>query len=97
MSSICLFLWLNNVELAIQRVAERVRSGGHSVRDDIIRRRYRRGLENLSQRYLPIADTWVAYDNSSAGYPLLIATGERGRASTVVCHDIWQDVVGNKR
>src|SRR6267378_4217309 len=26
-----LFLWLNTVELAIQRVVERVRSGGHSV------------------------------------------------------------------
>src|SRR5712664_2254656 len=43
-----LFLWLNTVELAIQRVAERVRNGGHSVSDNIIRRRYRRGLENLS-------------------------------------------------
>ena len=91
-----LFLWLKNVELAIQRVAERVRSGGHSVSDDIIRRRYRRGLENLSQLYLPIADSWVVYDNSSAGYPLLIATGERARASTVICHDVWQDMIGSK-
>jgi predicted ABC-type ATPase len=91
-----LFLWLNNVELAIQRVAERVRSGGHSVSDDIIRRRYRRGLENLSQLYLPIADTWVVYDNSGAGSPLLIANGEKGRASTVVWPDVWQNVVGNK-
>src|SRR5438132_10976934 len=39
-----LFLWLNTVELAIQRVAERVRYGGHSVTDNIIRRRYHRGL-----------------------------------------------------
>ena len=91
-----LFLWLNNVELAIQRVAERVRGGGHSVSDDIIRRRYRRGLENLSQLYLPLADSWVVYDNSGACSPLLIANGEKGRPSTVVWPDVWQNVVGNK-
>src|SRR5688572_25020275 len=72
-----LFLWLNTVEVAIQRVVERVHGGGHSVSEDIIRRRYRRGLENLSQLYLPIADTWVVYDNSGAGSPLLIASGEK--------------------
>src|SRR5688572_4603467 len=91
-----LFLWLNTVELAIQRVAERVHGGGHSVSEDIIRRRYRRGLENLSQLYLPIADTWVVYDNSGAGSPLLIASGEKERTSTVVLPDTWQNVVGNK-
>jgi len=92
-----LFLWLNNMELAIQRVAERVRSGGHSVSDEIIRRRYRRGLENLSQLYLSLADTWVIYDNSGAGSPLLIACGEKERASTVVWPGIWQNVLGNKQ
>lgn len=92
-----LFLWLNTVELAIQRVAERVHGGGHSVSDDTIRRRYRRGLENLSQLYLPIADTWAVYDNSGAGSPLLIASGEKERAATVVLPDVWQSVVGNKQ
>src|SRR6266850_1609858 len=92
-----LFLWLNTVELAIQRVAERVRGRGHPVSDDIIRRRYRRGLENLSQLYLPIADTWVVYDNSGAGSPLLIASGEKERSSTVVWPNVWQNVVGNKQ
>lgn len=92
-----LFLWLNNVELAIQRVAERVRNGGHEVSDHIIRRRYRRGLENLSQLYLPLADTWAVYDNSGAASPLLIASGGRERTSTVVLADVWQSVVGNEQ
>lgn len=91
-----LFLSLSTVELAIQRVAERVRGGGHSVSDDIIRRRYRRGLENLSQLYLPLANTWVVYENSGAGSPLLIASGGKERTSTVVFPDVWQNVVGNK-
>jgi predicted ABC-type ATPase len=92
-----LFLWLNTVELAIQRVAERVRNGGHSVSEDIIRRRYRRGLENLSQLYLPLAETWVVYDNSGTGSPLLIASGERERTATVVWPDVWHNVVGNQQ
>jgi predicted ABC-type ATPase len=91
-----LFLFLNTVELAIQRVAERVRGGGHSVSDDIVRRRYQRGLENLSQLYIPLADTWVVYDNSGAGSPLLVASGKKGRTPQVVLPDVWQNVVANK-
>lgn len=39
-----LFLWLNTTELAIERVAERVRNGGHAVGEEVIRRRYDRDL-----------------------------------------------------
>ena len=91
-----LFLSLNTAELAIHRVAERVRNGGHEVSENIIRRRYRRGLENLSQLYLPLADTWGVYDNSGTGSPLLIASGEKDRTSRVVWPDVWQNLVGNK-
>lgn len=42
-----LFLWLPSPELAVARVAERVRTGGHHVPDDVVRRRYNRGLRNL--------------------------------------------------
>jgi predicted ABC-type ATPase len=92
-----LFLWLNTAELAIQRVAERVRNGGHSVSEDVIRRRYSRGLENLSRLYIPLANTWVVYDNSGAGSPLLVASGERQRTSTVVWPHLWQNVVRNRQ
>ena len=37
------FLWLPSDEMAVARVAERVRMGGHDVPEDTIRRRYRRG------------------------------------------------------
>ena len=39
----------------------------------------------------------VALDAGRAGSPLLIANGEKGRASTVVWPDVWQNVVGNKK
>jgi predicted ABC-type ATPase len=38
------FLWLPSAELALARVRERVRLGGHDVPIDTIRRRYLRGL-----------------------------------------------------
>lgn len=37
------FLWLPDVELSIQRVAERVRIGGHDIPIETIRRRFDRG------------------------------------------------------
>lgn len=71
------FLWLSSIELAIRRVEERVRSGGHSVPDEVIRRRYARGLTNLFNLYQPLADTWAAYDNSGSGAPCSSRPGVR--------------------
>jgi predicted ABC-type ATPase len=88
-----LFLWLNTPELAIQRVADRVRGGGHLVTESVVRRRYNRGLDNLSELYSPLADTWAVYDNSEKGSPLLIAVGEQQRNLRVVRPDLWKRVV----
>ena len=43
-----IYLWLQNSELAIKRVQERVRLGGHDVPKEIVHRRYERGLANFS-------------------------------------------------
>lgn len=43
-----LFFWLNNVELAKERVKIRVKEGGHNIPEDIIERRYFKGIKNLS-------------------------------------------------
>ena len=42
------YLCLPTVELAVARVAERVRRGGHAVSEGIVRRRYDRSLDNFS-------------------------------------------------
>src|SRR5436309_6670143 len=70
-----LFLWLESVDLAVNRVAARVRLGGHDVPEVTVRRRYARGLRNLFGLYLPIADSWQVFDNSRVGRPRLIAAG----------------------
>lgn len=60
-----LYFWLQSPELAIQRVALRVASGGHSIPEETIRRRYDRGRRNLVELYLPLADRWAIFDNST--------------------------------
>jgi predicted ABC-type ATPase len=59
-----IYFWLRSPELAVARVARRVASGGHSIPEDVIRRRYDRGLRNLIALYLPLCDNWIMYDNS---------------------------------
>jgi len=71
-----MFLWLRNADLAVQRVRERVRAGGHDVAEEIVRRRYSAGLKNFWEFYQPLADAWAVYDNSQAEAALLIASGD---------------------
>ena len=41
-----LFFYLETPEQAIQRVAQRVSNGGHGIPEDVIRRRFQRGIDN---------------------------------------------------
>ncbi len=68
------FLYLENADLAVFRVKERVQSGGHFVPEKTIRRRYSAGLKNFFNLYSPLADSWQFYDNSHANLFPLIAS-----------------------
>jgi len=52
------FITLSSPELAVSRVAERVAQGGHNIPEEVIRRRYASGLENLS-KYQKVVKSWV--------------------------------------
>ena len=67
-----LFFWLENVDLAIERVRTRVLEGGHNIDSDVIKRRYINGIKNLFEIYVDIADEVLIFDNSF-GVPELIA------------------------
>jgi predicted ABC-type ATPase len=87
------FLWLRSADLAVERVRDRIRLGGHAVPEDVIRRRYRSGLLNFFRLYLRLATSWRMYDNS-LGAPRLIAAGQ-GRTATVVSdRATWDRVSG---
>jgi len=62
---VVVYFYLSCPDLAVLRVQERVAAGGHDIPEDTIRRRYRRSLKNLRELYLPLADAWEIYDNSS--------------------------------
>jgi predicted ABC-type ATPase len=68
-----IFLWLPSADMAIERVKERVRLGGHDVPAGVVRRRYQRGLMNFFNIYRQIADSWIMLDNSSRVAPNLMA------------------------
>ncbi|MBS1619992.1 MAG: zeta toxin family protein [Bacteroidetes bacterium] len=85
------FIYLNNVSLAIERVAIRVSKGGHSIPEDIIKRRYDKGLHNF-KAYASLADDWYIYDNSGSEYELLAKNVEGGEQ--IINFDLYNIIKG---
>jgi predicted ABC-type ATPase len=65
------YLKLKSPQLALRRVAARVRQGGHDVPRADVLRRYARGLRNFEMIYRPMADSWAVYENSGEAPQLL--------------------------
>jgi predicted ABC-type ATPase len=72
------FLWISDVELAVERIRLRVRNGGHPIPEDVVRRRFGRSLPNFLSFYKPLADSWAIFDNSG-DVPKMIAFEESGK------------------
>jgi len=72
------FLWISDVELALERIRLRVRNGGHHIPEDIVRRRFGRSLPNFIGFYKALADSWAIFDNSG-DVPKMIAIEESGK------------------
>lgn len=87
-----IFLWLQNVELAIRRVEERVKTGGHSIPGETIRRRYQSGLKNFFNLYRPLTDSWQFYDNSNADKLSLIASEIHGDKLVIENKSTWEEL-----
>lgn len=87
-----IFLWLADVELAKARVASRVAAGGHDIPEEILERRYRRGIENFFALYQALADKWHLYDNGPEFFPKLVAHGKGKRVIRVESKKIWNTI-----
>lgn len=70
------FLSLPSADMAVQRVAERVRQGGHDIPEVTIRRRFEAGKRLLVTVYQPLVDLWVLYDNAGDEPALLDWNGK---------------------
>ena len=71
-----LYFWLNSPELAVERVAARVGTGGHNIPEETIRRRYRVGIDYFFHDYAPICERWILADNSQIPFRV-IAEGSK--------------------
>ena len=85
---VLLFFWLNSPEMAIERVAKRVREGGHSIPEDTIIRRYWLGLNNFFNLFAPIVNKWMLFDNVDD--TKLIADQQ-----TVVDHCLFEKIIAS--
>jgi predicted ABC-type ATPase len=87
---ILFFFWLESSELAKARVKERVEKGGHSISEEIIERRYFRGIRNLFI-FFPFVDNWIVADNSGDKVNV-IAEGKLNFDIIIYNEEIWNRI-----
>jgi predicted ABC-type ATPase len=88
------FFWLQTPEMAIERVACRVASGGHRIDETTIRRRYAKGIHNLFHIYMDLVDYWFIFDSSDTLYKS-IAEGMK-KIKTVPNPSLYQTLVNHE-
>lgn len=86
-----LYFWLKDVNLAIERVKIRVSDGGHNIPEEVVRRRYFRGIYNLTNKFIPNCDYWVVVNNSIKPFTF-IAEGEGSGEIKVHDTNIWDQI-----
>jgi len=88
---VLIYVWLNSPELAIERIKDRVKKGGHFIADEIVVRRYYRGIKNLFQYFIPDCDYWSIYDNSTQNISM-VAEGIKDLEIEVISNEIWENI-----
>lgn len=85
------YFWLESIDLAKSRVADRVKKGGHNIEPETIERRYKRGLGNFFSLYKDVVHSWMIYDNSKE-IPNPIASGNQAGKNFIYNIDIWNAI-----
>jgi predicted ABC-type ATPase len=88
---ILIYFWLETINLANQRIAERVKKGGHSVEKNIVKRRYYRGIYNLFNIFIPHVNEWIVFDNSGLSSEK-VSENFKGIDIIVYKQDIWNNI-----
>jgi predicted ABC-type ATPase len=87
-----IFLSLPSADLAVARVADRVRRGGHDVPEAVVRRRFAAGLSNLFSVYMHVVDAWTIYDNADVVSPRLVASRAFGASPMIADAGAWESL-----
>ncbi len=83
-----LYLWRSSPEAAIDRVARRVRQGGHDIPPEVVARRYEKWIANMRRLFPPLADIALIYDNRD-GERILVAQREFGSPLRICDQGRW--------
>ena len=86
-----LYPWIPSADMAIERVRDRVESGGHNVPEQAVRRRYTRTLRNLFTLYRPHLDSLHFFDNST-DEPQLVFHDNHGK-TTIIDRDLYDRIL----
>ena len=86
-----LYFWLSSPDLTVERVAKRVRNGGHHIPSDVIERRYYRGIYNLYNLYMPICDEWTIVNNMDLVPEVIAKYDSFGK--TVFNRELWNTII----
>ncbi len=84
------FFWLPSFEISINRVALRVKKGGHNIPPEVIERRYNMGLKMLPE-YFKIVNRWRIFKND-INPPELIAEGEMESETIILNFTVWKQL-----
>lgn len=93
---ILFYYWINSVKLALARIADRVKKGGHNIPKDVVERRYERSLNNLVNLFIPICDRWFVTDNSNEKF-LEIAKGILNKPLIIYNVEKWNQIYDYKK
>lgn len=89
------FYWLDSHDTAKERVKHRVLNGGHNIPDDVIERRYKRGIQNLTELYISQVEYWMVFDNNTKKSNL-VAEGSSSIGFNIINPDIWSIISNGK-
>lgn len=88
-----LFFCLESPEQAVQRVAQRVSEGGHNIPENVIRRRFQRGISNLINLFIPICDTVLVYNNTKTPIQLLARKRNKSESIELIDTKMWNQLM----
>lgn len=88
-----IFFFLENEEQAVKRVAQRVSNGGHNISEEVIRRRFKRGIYNLLNLYLPVCGDVLVYNNAHGEAVLVAKKAYSESGVQVQVPEMWNELL----
>ncbi len=89
-----IYFWVESSELAIDRIKQRVKEGGHFIAEEIVKRRYKRSINNFRNSYIKLADDWMIFDNTK-DEPILVAK-KINDDGNIYLNDLFDQIMTSK-